>query len=377
MTTAANSWSQELVESAGERAPVKPLTVWKPSDFFAWEAPSGSNLLLPAFVSKGDLTTLVGQGGLGKSRLGGIWLPISQITGRDWCGIPTGGDPQKWMVLGNENGIGRIKIDLEKAFSNLTHEQRGLVDEYLRIQAICSCDEADLNLGSMETQARVEETLRQQEPGAVVLDPLNSFAAGDISKPAEMRDAIRSILSLVRRVVPTAAVILLHHARTGRNNIAQGVGYDAANFAAGGKTLYAMARCQMNLMPGSADDDTRLVLSCGKANNCERFETKGLIFDPESFLYRVDHDFKLEAWKREVEGLKGNSTPNCTINEVAEAVANGVTKRDALLEHLMRKYRHSKRTAERRIADAFGAGAIQSHGRGMYRVGLAVGGHSK
>ena len=85
-----------------------------------------------------------------------------------------------------------------------------------------------------------------------------------------MKETIRLMFGIIRRAAPTAALLASHHARTGRLNIAQGVGYDAANFASGGKTLLAAARCQMNLMPASEKDSTRLVLNCAKANNCDR-----------------------------------------------------------------------------------------------------------
>ena len=221
------------------------------------------------------MTTCIGQGGIGKSRLFGLWLPVCQILGRQWCGLNTAGEPQKWLVLGDENSIARIKSDLQHLYEGLSQEERVKVNKFLRLQAVLGLEDADMNLGDATTQARLAQTIQEQAPGAVVADPLVNFAPGDISKPGEMKEALRLLVGTIRRAAPSAALLLLHHARTGRQNIAQGVGYDAANFASGGKTLFAAARCQMNLMPASEEDDTRLLLSCAKANNCQKFAAAG------------------------------------------------------------------------------------------------------
>src|SRR5262249_36854640 len=161
------------------------------------------------------------------------WLPICQITGREWCGIPTAGEPQKWLILGDENSIARIKSDLQRILANLTDAERVRVDEFLRLQAIVSIDDTDLNLGDATTHARIMATIESVSPGAIVADPLSNFAPGDISKPGDMKEAIRLFASTVRRPAPLAALVILHHARPGRQNIAQGVGWDAGNFGSG------------------------------------------------------------------------------------------------------------------------------------------------
>jgi hypothetical protein len=47
-------------------------------------------------------------------------LAICQILGRPWCGLETEGEPVKWLFLGDENGIARLKEDLRRMFSTLT-----------------------------------------------------------------------------------------------------------------------------------------------------------------------------------------------------------------------------------------------------------------
>ena len=251
-------------------------------------------------------------------------------------------------------------------FSTLTEEEVARVDEFLRLPALLDLDDCDVWLGDATTQARIALTIEQQASGVIVADPLGNFAPGDIAKPGEMKDAIRLLLSIIRRVAPKAAVLLLHHARTGRQNIAQGIGWDAANFASGGKPLFSAARCQLNLMPGKADDDTRLVLHCAKANNCQRFETRGLVFDPRTFTYAVETDFDADAWRADVEGRARSGQALCTMSEVVAAVRDGYATTKALVEHLCDTCQTSKRTAERLISRALTAEGIKQLTRGKF-----------
>jgi hypothetical protein len=325
-------------------------------------------LLLPAYLSKGQLTTLIGLGGLGKTRLA-LYLAICQILGRPWCGIETGGEPAKWLFLGDENGIGRLQTDLRGMFSVLAKDEIARVDEFLRLHALLETDDYDIWLGDATTQARIATTIEQQQPGVVVADPLGDFAPDDISKPGPMREAIRLLTRIIRHSAPTAAVLPIHHSRPGRQNIAQGIGWDAANFASGGKGLFAVARCQLNLMPGDPDDDTRLVLHCAKANNCPRFGTRGLIFDPQTSTYAVDPDFDADAWLAEVEGRASSGQSLCTMADVVAAVRDGYTTTKELIAHLGEAYSASKRTVERLICRALKAEGIKKLDRGRYTLG--------
>jgi hypothetical protein len=359
----------QIASATGEKAaPIKPLNIWKPSQFLDWVEPPGSHLLLPAYLTKGELTTLIGQGGLGKTRLA-LWLAICQILGRPWCGLESGGEPMKWLFLSDENSIARLKEDLQRMFSTLAPGETARVDEFLRLPALVETDDCDVWLGDTLTQARVASTLEAERPGAIVADPLANFAPGDISKPGEMKEAIRTLRAIIRHTAPKAAVTLLHHARTGRQNIAQGIGWDAANFASGGKALFAAARCQINLMPAKPDDDTRLVLHCAKANNCPRFETRGLIFDPQTRTYAVDPDFDADAWLAEVEGRARSGQSLCTVADVVSAVGDGYATTKALVEHLGDAYQTSKRTAERLISKTLKAEGIKQLARGRYMLG--------
>jgi hypothetical protein len=52
------------VPEADESPLIKPINLWKPSQFLGWSEPPGNHLLQPAYLTKGGLTSLIGQGGL-------------------------------------------------------------------------------------------------------------------------------------------------------------------------------------------------------------------------------------------------------------------------------------------------------------------------
>jgi hypothetical protein len=363
----------DLAGSNGESfspmtAELKPFNIWRPSQFIDWTELPGSHILQPAYLTRGELTTMIGQGGLGKSRLA-LFQAICQILGRPWCGLEVYGQPQTWLFLGDENSIARFKEDLGRMFSVLNPTEIARVDEFLRLPAIQDLDDSDLCLRDPFVQARMSLTVKKENPGVVVVDPLANIAPGDIAKPGEMKEAVRLLLGLIRKAAPKAALELLHHARTGRTNIAQGVGYNAANFASGGKALFASSRCQMNLMPGNSEDETRLVLSCAKSNNCEKFETRGIVFDPETFTYSVDPEFDVDAWLADVEGRPWGGKSLCTVAEVTSAVRNGYSTTKELVEHLMEACATPKRTVERVIQKAAENEAIKQIKRGKFMLG--------
>jgi hypothetical protein len=371
--------AQEMLERAAgmdaggnelppEHEALRPLNIWKPSQFLSWIEPPGSHILLPAYMTRGELTTLIGQGGLGKSRLA-LWQAICQITGRKWCGFEMYPEPQTWLFLGDENSIARFKEDLRHMYLTLTTKEIELVDQFLRLPAIQELEDMDLCLLDDQVKARIALTIVQHKPGVIVADPLANIAPNDIAKPEGMKEAVRLIMGIVRKAAPRAVLELLHHARTGRANIAQGVGYDAANFASGGKALFASARCQMNLMPGHEQDETRLVLSCAKSNNCAKFDTRGLIFAPETFTYDIDPDFDLAAWLAVLERRSHSGHSLCTIADVTSAVRDGYTTTKALVGHLMEACNTAKRTVERIIGRSEENEAIKKISRGKFMLG--------
>ena len=182
------------------------------------------------------------------------------------------------------------------------------------------------------------------------MDPFGEVNAGDINKDADVRYTLRELTKLCRRHNHDTAIIIVHHARTGRQNIAQAVGWDKANFALGSKALYSGARCQINIAPADPDNPSRIVLSCGKFNDGRPFDPVGLKLDDSTMLYEPDATFDLNAWKDDVEGKA--SGQSASIKDVINAIDSGNKTYTAICHHVAEATGCSKSTVKRRVQDA-------------------------
>lgn len=353
---------------------VKPLTLWSPSKFLAYEVDPSSILLEGGIVEKGEWTSLLGIGGLGKSRLA-LALCIAQLTGQKWCGLTTGGAPATTLFLSTENGIRRWKTDLDCMFKKLTEAQREVVENNLRCLAITPEEDADLNLGNSDARKRLQVTLEQSQPGFVVLDPFADMVDGDENKAQDVGDTLRTLRQIFHSAAPRAAVLIIHHARTGASNVAQaGDNYSAGNFGRGSKTLYSRVRAEIQLSPGDRDDPNRLVLACGKSNNAPKFATRGIIFDPETFSYSVDPAFDVEDWRNDVSGKRTNKS--VSIEDVVLAVKEACphpgdsVKSGQLVQSVIDVRGGSRKTVFNRLSEAVEAGYLRkAKGFGYYALG--------
>src|SRR5215470_9967812 len=98
-------------------------------------------------------------------------------------------------------------------FSTLNKADLARVEDLLRLPANEELGDCDVWLGDATTEARILATIEAEAPGAIVADPLANFAPGDIAKPGEMKEAIRTLCGLIRKAAPKAAILLLHHGR--------------------------------------------------------------------------------------------------------------------------------------------------------------------
>lgn len=375
-----NATSRRVVPypKPGPAAAVGPAntgyTIWSPAQMRSFKPDTSAKLLGSGYVALGEWTSLVGIGGLGKTRLV-LWLCIAQITGREWCGLKTGGKPQKCLILSTESGLERLKFDLDKIYPTLNANERDLVDAHLRLLALTPEEEGDLNLGDEANRQKLATTLRAESPGLIVFDPFADMVIGDENSAADVVLTLRTLRSIQRNAVPKAAVIIIHHGRTGAGNVAQaGDNYNSGNFGRGSKTLYSKVRCEMQLAPGDRNNPNLIVLACGKANDTEKFAPRGIVFDPESFAYSVDASFDLDAWRSDVAGKRGNKS--VSVAEVVRVVQELVkypgdeTKAGVICEAVKESIGACTRTTKTRIGEAVTAGYLRKGAKvGAYTLG--------
>ena len=345
----------------------RPYTLWKFDQFLQYEAPPGYQLILPAHLSKGDFASLIGPSGVGKSRFV-LRLAIAQILRRSFCGLELNGDPVVWALLGNENSIVRWKDDIERINPTLAEEEREALRQYLRIQAIVTLDDGFVCLDDPEARLRLTDSAADVHAGVVVLDPFGNYHPGDPNSTGEVRQTLRIIQKCLHKVDPLIIPLVLHHAKAGRANMAQGIGnYDAGNFGFGAKAIHAACRNVFHLLPGDNEDSSKLVLSCGKASNCRKFEPRGLVFDETICDYTVDPAFNLQDWRDDIEGkLRGQA---CSVADVVHLIKSGVRKTSEIVDALNDRLGVSERTIKARIAEAKEKGFIEKLLTGQFCLG--------
>lgn len=324
--------------------PPNPFTVVTGDQLDAITLPPRVDVLGNGVIALGQLTTVIGQGGTGKSRFA-MQVAISQILGWPVANLATHQTPLRHLLIGTENSIHRLQHDYRKMTQALSPEQKRLVGSHTFFHVVQEIDDAFISLGAEDIKKKWLDTLKAIEPDCIYIDPFGEVNIGDINKDADVRHTLREITKVCRRFNQSTAIILIHHGRTGRQNIAQAVGWDKSNFALGSKALYSGCRSQINIAPADPEDSSRIVVSCGKSNDAKPFDPVGLKLSEETMLYGIDTSFDLQAWKDDVEGKRSNA--NFSLVEVARTIHEGAKKIGEIHDSLGGSDAGSKRSLQR------------------------------
>ena len=332
------------------------LTIRRPSELLAMTFDDSDCLLGDRLLATGQSLVVAGPGGIGKSRLL-LQLAVCQITGRDFVGIETHGAGKRWLILQAENSNRRLQFDLKKLAEWTGPEAWQQVNELLTIHTVETDMDALLALDDGGTVRRLERVIDESKPDVVACDALYNFAAGDLDRDADMRATLQCLSRLVRRGNPGRALVVLHHALTGRAGAARATGFDRASYGRNSKVLHAWTRAQINVAPGMAGSNDVLVLSCGKNNNGKEFEPFAIRLNPATMLYAPEPGFDLAAWQADVSGKPDRDGPLMTPERVRELCLGPMSKAElaAAIGNdcgccRMTAYRHIDRAvAKRRI----------------------------
>ncbi|MDQ8184278.1 AAA family ATPase [Pelagicoccus sp. SDUM812002] len=344
----------------------KPFTILTGSKLRTVPIPEKVNILGDGVIALGQLTTVIGQGGTGKSRVT-MQVAITQILGWSFAGLKTHPTPLKHLLIGTENSIYRQKSEYQKMTQSLSPEQREKVDAHMFFHVVQEMDDAFINLGDEEIRSKWVDTLSIVNPDVVYIDPYGEIHVGDINKDADVRHTLREITKVCRRFNPRTAIVIVHHGRTGRANIAQAVGWDKGNYALGSKALYSGARAQINIAPADAEDPSRIIISCGKSNDAKPFDPVGLKLDDATMLYGLDAAFDLQAWKDDLDGKQRGQA--VSVRDVTDAIRDGKIRHKDILEYLTDDVGCGRATAARRIAEALEKGYARKTSSGEYCLG--------
>jgi hypothetical protein len=256
-------------------------------------------------LAAGQPTSFLGPGGIGKSRMV-LQLAVCCILGRRFLDLETHAAGKKWLVLQTENSNRRIRSDIEKLIKGLELNEAEIkaLNRCLTFHTIEREHDAFLDLGEAKIFEDVEAAIFDTAPDFVVLDPLNTFTSGDLNSDRDCRAVLMAISQAVKKGNPNRVPFVVHHSLTGKAGASKAVGWDRGSYGRNSKVLHAWVRSQWNLAPADPDDESRLILACGKNNNGKPFGEIGVVYDEVAGIYRVDGEFDAETY-REAIGADG------------------------------------------------------------------------
>ena len=299
----------EVIETL-DRAQSSRMRLWRPSETMALEHDPTDNILGDDYLSMGGITGIVGQGGIGKSRLI-VQMLIEIIMGFDQTmGFEIRKPGAKVIVFQTQNMSRRIKRELKLQLKGCTGAQRAAVDECFRINLPDQCEDvldSVLSLDDPDTIHRMSHECKLFQPDIVLFDPLDQFFVGeDENKSIDMGRTIRTMLKIARAGNPRACLVIVHHAKSGKGAIASGSSqsFEKGKYARGSSAFQNIVRCQFNVLPGAPDDFSNLVVSCGKINDGRYFDDFAVRLDPETMMYHRDETFDLAAWNERIRDAK-------------------------------------------------------------------------
>ncbi len=310
----------------------RTLTLRSPDEILDMVFDDSDIILGDRIIAKGQSAVLVAQGGLGKSRII-LQLAAAIISGRDFLNMPTGGRDLRWLILQTENSNRRLNADLQRIRAWLGDDWPRF-NEQVVFHTVETDDDCFVSLDSPENQFAIQAAIEASRPDIISPDPLNDFAIGDLNKDSDMRATLIALSRICRRGNPERAIIVLHHALTGKAGAAKATGFDRSSFGRNSKALFAWTRGQINLAPVDGDGNDRLIVACGKCSNGREFSPFGVRLNPETMIYEVDPAIDVSAWAQEITGSK-DTTPLMNPDRVRELCALTGSSKAALAKAIM------------------------------------------
>ena len=337
-----------------------PFPIWTAADFTAYEPPPDRDILGKAILRQGNLTLLMGQAGLGKSTAA-LALAIANVRGDlDFAGLPLSPKPRRWLFIGNENGADRWKEHFEAANKTLTPEQQAVLEQNVHVAALFEDENPDLSLPDQE--GRLEATVRTAQADVVVLDPWTEIVPNEVDSGI-VRDSIASLKGAIRRANPHAAILVICHAKSGRDAATESLSnFNGGKVQRGNGMLYNSARAAILLTP-YADQGSDLIISVIKCNDGPKPEPKHVVFQRDEFRYKVKKTFIVNASVGRMN--KYSKKPRAVEPEtIKELVNKGHTETNQIIAQLHNVA--SSRTIKEAISISLNLNMITKVKQGVY-----------
>ncbi|HWL51334.1 MAG TPA: AAA family ATPase [Chthoniobacteraceae bacterium] len=321
-------------------------------------------------LAEGQPATILGPGGVGKSRLV-MQMAICMILGKPFLGIKTHATHKHWLFLQTENSTRRLQHDLKGIIKGLgiTEKEIDVLNDHMVFHTIEHDHDCFLALNNPEEFKQVQLFITDFNPDFVVFDPLNTFTTGDLNSDADMREVCSLITKATKRGKAKRVPIVVHHSLTGKAGAQKATGWDKASYGRNSKALQAWTRSQINIAPRDPDDNTKLLITCGKNNNGAPFPDIGVYFDEEEWIYKIDEDYDPQEFQESVGNVKKSKKPKQEPAEVIRLFDDKIYGVD-LIPLVREHYKCSQATAYRTLKQAIADGFISSEGDGkttLYR----------
>lgn len=305
-------YAKQLRERFGS---VESITVRSPNDIMTMPQDENDCILADRMLAKGQSMTILGAGGIGKSRLA-LQLAVATITGRQFVGLQTRCPELRWFFIQAENSNRRLRFDLDALRKWVGDEDWEMVNSQMAIHTLETDIDSFLALQDPSAQLRLSKAIDAQQPDIIVWDSLYNFSNGDLNADVDMRDTLAIMSRLSRSGNPNRCIVPLHHSLTGKSGIAKSTGFDRSSFGRNSKVLHSWTRGQMNFAPGSPDSNDLLVVTCGKCSNGKEFAPFAIRLNAD-MIYQVDDTFDISEWKEAVTSDKVKQTPISLIQVAA------------------------------------------------------------
>ena len=286
-------------------------------------------------LAPGQLMEIIGGSGLGKSRMM-LNLAVNQVLGRDFAGLPTCKRPLKWLFYGNENGFYRYRNDLRQMLKSCTADERERLRGHIFLPTMSKPMDAHVSFSDEENRIKLKTTILYRDADVVVLDPWGAVIDGDELADGDVRNTICEIVEVLAANVkkPTAGIIL-NHSRNGAKELADAVGFSAANYGKNSKAIFSVMRNVWNLRPAhNADRITKIELIHAKSSDFAAYEPRAVDFDPNTFTYCLDPNFNHDAWQYELERARRNGSGMTSEKRAIEAKQKAIEIRKQILDHV-------------------------------------------